>query len=264
MPIRRRPKVATLIDYDKYKEPWAHILKSINFTPETHITADDMKKAGKTWTGQACQFEPRLLAYQPLLSSRPSIFKDNNIYILPIKNGTYILTNDNIYKELLYEDVPIINVTKDTLSTVLTIGNSETSIIDNLRYSGVFERPEILGEPITHGPLLNGRHRCDIDITLGGKPLEIRGVQYEVDSCFESKNKILLIEGKSSTKQIDSFNIRQLFFPYKVLHTCKKEIVCLFIHELNSIVNIWKFTFEDSTSFNSIKQLGYYRYKFNS
>lgn len=269
--ISKGPKVGNgwLIDYENERvkdEPWTHILKIVKFNKEqyTYITSKDIENAGKSWTGKADNMQPRLLAYQTSLENRPNIFKDNNLYIIPVKNGTYLLTQHNIYKELVYEDIPILNINRNPSSLILSIGNSETSTIDNVRYSGILERSEILAEPITHGPLLNGRHRCNIDITLNGEPHEIRGVQYEIDACFESQNKILTIEGKSSNKKIDSFNIRQLFFPYKTLKEQignKKEIICLFIHELNSIINIWKFTFENSSELNSIKQTGYYRYK---
>jgi hypothetical protein len=195
--------------------------------------------------------------------------KKNNIYILPVKNGQYLLTHTNIYNELNYNiiDDNIIPITSDTSSFVLHIGQSETSVIDNLRYSRVFERPEILDEEIIYGPLLNGRHRCDINLTLNEIEIEICGVQYEIDACFESKNKILIIEGKSSTKQINSFNIRQLFFPYRVIYDStdgKKEIICLFIHKLNSIIHIWKYNFTNIMSINSINLIGYYRYKFTN
>lgn len=277
--MRKRPHVAPQVapeilpNFESTNEPWSHILTSINYSnlEPVYITADDIKKAGKTWNGKASQFEPRLLAYQTSSNSRPNVFKKNNIYILPIKNGTYLITPINIYKELIYSgsdnNSDIIHISKDTSSFVLNIGQSETSVIDNLRYSGVFERPELLGEYITHGPLLNGRHRCDINLTLDEKEIEIRGVQYEVDACFESKNKILIIEGKSSNKEIDSFNIRQLFFPYRVINDLidrKKEINCLFIHELNSIINIWKFEFTNVMAMDSIKLVGYYRYKFTN
>jgi hypothetical protein len=113
--------------------------------------------------------------------------------------------------------------------------------------------------------MLNGRHRCDLDMTLCGSDISIQGVQYEVDSCFESKNKILLIEGKSSNKEIDSFNIRQLYFPYRVLKSAtsnRKDIACLFIHELKGIVHIWSFKFEDDDAMDSITQIGHFMYKF--
>ena len=237
----------TIVD----EEPWQHILEFIGYNDSEHvyITADDMKKAGKSWNGKANQFEPRLLAYQTSSNSRPDIFKSKNLYLLPVQNGTYMITKSNVYKDLLYDEVPITTIDKNKDSLILSFGNSETSLIDNLRYSGVFERDEILGEPILYGPLLNGRHRCTFDMKLGELNINIQGVQFEVDSCFESKNKILIIEGKSSTKQIDSFNIRQLYFPFRVLKSVvgdKKEIICAFIHELKSNIHVWTYTFEIS------------------
>jgi hypothetical protein len=250
-------------------EAWEHILKTKNYKDENSmiITADDIKNSKKTWTGSANQFEPRLLAYIPSLAHRPEAFKKNNLYILPVRNGTYMLTKHNIYKELEYKNMTPILIQKDTTSMILAIGNSETSVIDNLRYSGVFERPEILNEKITHGPLLNGRHRCDIDMKLFDQNIAIRGVQYEVDSCYETKNKILIIEGKSGDKPFDSFNIRQLYFPFRAIKSVvgeKKEIICLFVHNLKGVIHIWKYTFQDTTTMNSIKELGYYTYKFSS
>jgi hypothetical protein len=252
---------------------WNHILTCVKYADEDTftLTADTIKECGKTWTGAKSQFEPRLLCYQTSNHSRPEIFKSKGIYIFPIKNGTYILTKNNIYIPLTYsEDAPLTLLARDTSSVMLSIGDSETSLIDNLRYSGVFERPEILGEKITHGPLLNGRHRISLEMKLSSvsPPISISGVQYETDSCFESAGKILLIEGKSSAKPIDSFNIRQLYFPYREalrLSASKKEIICLFIHELpNGIIRIWKYTFADPSTLDSIRLTGSYRYRFHS
>lgn len=171
---------------------------------------------------------------------------------------------------LKYEEKTAILINRDLTSSILNIGGSETSLIDNLRYSGVFERPEILGEKITHGPLLNGRHRISLkNMRFGAssEPLTISGVQYETDSCFESAGKILIIEGKSSAKPIDSFNIRQLYFPYREalrISSGKKAIICLFINELGGQVRIWKYIFQDPNRLDSITLMGYYVYKFNS
>jgi hypothetical protein len=255
--------------FSKYMDVWEHILYSVNYNDDDNfiITATQIKKCGKTWTGRANQFEPRLLCYQSSSNSRPQIFKKKGIYIFPIKNGTYILTKHNIYEQLVYTDEsPCVFINRDTTSIMLNIGDSETTLIDNLRYSGVFERPEILGEKITHGPLLNGRHRISLDeMKLGSGTVSIQGVQYETDSCFESAGKILIIEGKSLAKQIDSFNIRQLYFPYYEawrLSREQKEIVCLFIHELCGLIRVWKYTFSDPNRIDSIKLLGCYTYKF--
>jgi hypothetical protein len=250
-------------------EPWEHILQSVNYNgaDELIITANKIKECGKTWKGASSQFEPRLLAYQTSAAARPSIFQKYGLSIIPIENGTYLLSKSIIYKTLDYTPVEIVSIKRDTTSLILTIGNSETSLIDNLRYSGVFERPELLGEPITHGPLLNGRHRCSLDMELGSKSISIKGVQYETDSCFETANKILVIEGKSSPKPIDSFNIRQLYFPYREIAkiaAAKKIIITVFIHECKGIVHIWKYSFAVPNKMDSIVMDGHYMYKFSS
>jgi hypothetical protein len=251
------------------QEPWTHILNALAFKDQDClvISANDMKKCKKTWTGKANQFEPRLLAYHTSAEARPECFKQNGLYLLPIKNGTYLLTRKNIYYPLQYltSDPVLVPRAKDSL--VLQVGNSETSLIDNLRYSGVFERPEILGEKILFGPLLNGRHRCKFDMTLHGDQISVAGVQYEVDACFETEKKILLIEGKSNSKMIESFNIRQLYYPYREIKSKigdKKQILCAFLTEFKGIVNIWLFDFSNEKAMESIQLRGQYRYKFSS
>jgi hypothetical protein len=267
--------------HDVATDPWTHILKCQNYdgTCEITVTSKQIKDCKATWKGEANQFEPRLLAYQTSADSRPDIFKQYGIYILPVQNGTYVLTKNKIYQELDYSQTPASSSTassstdssqpiylkRDTSSVLLSLGESETSFIDNLRYSGVFERPEFLNEPITHGSLLNGRHRCSFEMKLGGKSYSIKGVQYEVDSCFESANKILIIEGKNTNTEFDSFNIRQLYFPYREIIEkikAKKEVICLFIHKCCEVVHIWKYIFTEPTQMDSISLAGHYTFKF--
>jgi len=249
-------------------EPWSHILASVTVECDrgVEITAEQIKKCKESWTGPQNQFEPRLLAYQTSDEGRPAIFKTRGLYILPITNGSYMLTKIPIYRSLEYPTlISGVSIQKDTTSEILNIGTSETSVIDNLRYSGVFERPELLGEPITHGPLLNGRHRCTFDMKLGEHALHISGVQYETDACFESAHKVLIIEGKSSGKPIGSFNIRQLYFPYRVIHQrigAKKEIIPIFIHDYKGEIHIWKYSFPEADRMDSIRLEAQYVYKF--
>ena len=116
------------------------------------------------------------------------------------------------------------------------------------------------------GPLLNGRHRCSFATKIGNKDIQIEGSQYETDSCYESENKILLIEGKS-VNNIDSFNIRQLYYPYRTIYDKvkdKKEIISLFINkDKNNVIHIWKFVFENPLVMTSIKNISYHTYQFD-
>jgi hypothetical protein len=253
-------------------EPWDHILSCLNYTGQDDFTftADQIKECGKSWKGKANQFEPRLLAGSgSSANARPACLKKHNLCILPVANGTYQLLKQTIYTNLDYSTTtePTV-IKKDNSSVMLEVGESEKTIIDNLRYSGAFERPEILNEPITHGPLLNGRHRMSsTEMTLHGKNFNIKGVQYETDSCYESASKILIIEGKSSSKPIDSFNIRQLYFPFREAHRLakgKKSVVCVFIHDLKGVIHVWKYTFTNVMQMDSITLLGHYTYTFSS
>ena len=260
-------KNATVSDA-KLNAAWTHILTLIGYETQDEmiITAKTMKSSKHSYKGGSNQFEPRLLAYHTSSKSRPTIFKQHGLYLLPIENGTYIIQKNNIYMDLNYSGPEPMCIKKDDSSLVLKIGDSETSLIDNIRYSGIFELPEILGEPITHGPLMNGRHRLSTTMTLCGVVREIRGVQYETDSCYETKHKIIIIEAKSAPKEIDSFNIRQLYYPYRAIRDKfgdKKEIICAFIHKLGENIHIWLFEFVNPTEFLSIRQRAHYIYTFS-
>jgi len=254
---------------DDIIDVWTHIFNFLSYDGinEKIITSNDIKNAGKTWKGSKSQFEPRLLCKQDTFEKRPEIFKKNNLCILSIKNGTYLLTKTNIYymlnDEMNSNMVDIIKLKKNNNSLLLKIGNSEMTNIDNLRYSGLFEQIDYLNETIIYGPVLNGRHRCSFTTKLNNKEIKILGSQYETDSCFESENKILLIEGKSGNNK--SFNIRQLYYPYRAIYDNikdKKQIIILYINvDKNNIIHIWSFKFIIPDELTSIKCILYKKYK---
>ena len=89
---------------------WEHILTTIKYDPSKYIqyiTSKQIKDANSSWTGKKSQFEPRLLCKMDTSESRPAIFKQHNICILSVKNGTYALIKENIYIHLpRYQCVP--------------------------------------------------------------------------------------------------------------------------------------------------------------
>ena len=145
-------------------------------------------------------------------------------------------------------------------SLVLSIGNSETSMLDKLRYDGILE--EIIGESIKFGPLLGGRHRCSFDTILGNEELDIQGVQYETDGCYETDNYICIIEAKSI--KCSSFNIRQLYCPFKTIYeeiNDKKKIINLFIFkDKRNTIHIYKYEWKNPLKMMDIHCTGYFRY----
>lgn len=249
-------------------EIWTHIFEMVkyDYSDDKIISATEIKDAGKTWKGKSNQFEPRLLCKQDSLEDRPDIFKKNNICIISVRNGDYLLTKNNIYFELKYKNDNIHKIKLNSNSLILNIGDSESSLLDNLRYSSVFETTDFLNEPILFGPLLSGRHRCTFKTKIGDKLIDIEGSQFETDACYESESKILLIECKTKNN-IESFNIRQLYYPYKTIYDKvknKKQIIPIFINKNNDgSIHIWKFEFIDPNILTSIKQIDYKIYKFD-
>lgn len=250
-------------------QEWKHILNTLlpqNPTFPRTITTQQIKECRRTWQGKDHQFEPRLLAKMDSLEDRPEIFRVYGIHILSSTNSSYILTHANIYELLEYNDnCEVTRIERNRDSCILGFGDSESSFLDNLRYSGLFERETYLNEPIQYGPLLTGRHRCSFDTHLQEESISIQGVQFETDGCYESKNKILLIEAKSMT--VHSFNVRQLYFPYRTLYERtkgKKEIISIFItkDKKTGIFHIWKFIFEHPFVMSSIQCIAYNQYKF--
>jgi hypothetical protein len=253
-----------------HNEEWLHIFEANNINPLTLsqiiIKSKDIKNCRSTWKGKSNQFEPRLLTKIDSLDDIPDIFKFYGLNIISITNDSYLLTRGTVYESLNYDEtVEVQLIRRNVGSLVLGIGQSESSVIDNLRYCGVFESSTYLNEPIKFGQLLSGRHRCSFETRLQNEAITIRGVQYETDGCYESENKILLIEGKS--KPLKSFNVRQLYFPYRTIYDHvkgKKEIIPIFIatDTKTKIFDIWKFAFEDPLVMSSIKCVAYNKYKF--
>lgn len=254
---------------------WKHIFNEYNILKELQtkkwitINANDIKECKKTYKSEKKnQFEPRLLCYQTTEKERPLIFKENNLYILPIKNGKYMLTKQNLFFKLKYDFENIIKIKKDNGSILSKFGESESNIISDLKNSKLFESPKYFNEKIKYVMPIHGRHYCSFEMNIDNVNINISGVQYELDGSFESENKIMLIECKKSNKKLDSFNIRQLYFPFRVIYDLmekdkdKKEILILYIHNLNNLINIWKFKFNDYKDLNSIECIDYNCYEF--
>jgi hypothetical protein len=248
-------------------EIWKHIFSThnieINNINDYVITADQIKICHTSWYGFSNQFEPRLLCYQHTDSARPKLFKDNNIYIITITNNIslteYLLTNINIYCKLYYsEDIEIIDIDNESESLLMKLNNNN----DTFQYNNILE--SILEERILYGPLLTGLHRCSFTMNLNNKTVNVSSVQYKIDACYETINKILIIKCKFINSKLKSFNIKQLYYPFRELYNATnnaKEIICLYIHKMHDIIHIWTYTFNDYMNMNSIKCTHYQSYK---
>jgi hypothetical protein len=215
------------------------------------ISATQIKKACQSFktTGEK---EVRILCKQDTRESRPEIFKENNLFLLPVKNGFY-----NIIKGEGYIDIPEIKketvIYKSKLDFQLDsskIGDSEMQHLDFAYASSLIRT--FIEDPSLVLTIRGRKYTPEFDFYVGKQKINVNSVQTEVDAGYEGKNQIVLIEAKSSKSK--NTIIRQLYYPFRQwqVHT-KKKVVTLFFSELGNTYSIWKFEFTDVNDYNSIK-----------
>lgn len=232
-------------------EAWEKIFERLHLMPEierhgfVYVSADDIKKASD-------KREPRLLAKQDTKSSRPEIFRQNKLSILPVENGKYIIFRDESAKTYYPLDKILAEIPAEVYEPLKDYRAYESLDVRNLSSESQaidFANLVSLLRTFTGEKELNltirGRLRSEkfpVKIPGSHHTAEVDGVQIEVDAGFESLEKIYLFEAKLG--RVDDFNIRQLYYPFKDW-SCKssKEIVPLFFVYTNGLFYILQFAF---------------------
>ena len=224
------------------------VLNKIDKFDNFIITADEIRKYK----------EPRLMAKFDYYKQLPKIFKENNLGILPIKNGQYIIGKFSLFKDISninYDDIEIKKVQLPNFIETIDPDNiySESNALNVALLSGMFN--EIFNEKFYE--TIQGKMRTnDFSFNISSKNInnkvDVNGVAIEIDGGYESKNRVLLVEAKNYMPE--DFIIRQLYYPYRYWNSkIKKEIVPIFFTYNNGIYNIFIYYFEDLNNYNSIK-----------
>lgn len=237
-------------------------LKNHDFSKSPFLlTAPQIKKSTQKFKNTN-EKEVRILCKQDTRESRPDIFKKNNLFILPIKNGIY-----NIIKGEGYTDIPDIKTKPKIYNSKLSFDLDTSKIGDSEMQHLDFAYASSLIRTFTNDNTLvltiRGRkYTPEFSFFVGEQKIEVKSVQTEVDAGYEGKNKIVLVEAKSSGSK--NVIIRQLYYPFKQWkeHTEKKVISMFFEKDhVNNIYSIWQFEFTDVNNYNSIKLVKSGRYK---
>lgn len=229
-----------------------HIL-SHNFS-ETYfsITAEQIKRSCQNFK-KTTEKEVRILCKQDTRESRPLIFKENNLFILPTKNGQYAICQGEGYI-----DIPPITSGVETYNSKLDfhldsadVGNSEMQHLD-FAYASSLIRTFINDNTLLL--TIRGRkYTPEFSFKVGKIKIEVNSVQTEVDAGYEGKEKIVLIEAKN--ENVENTIIRQLFYPYRQWQSItKKKVIPVFFEKdtASNVYKIWQYEFSDATDYNSI------------
>jgi len=227
------------------------------------ISADQIKKAVDK-SGNTTSTEVRTLCKQDTRESRPSIFKENGLFILPKKNGEYYIIRGEGYVDIPEIEYPIWDYFKK-LSFELEsskVGDSEMQFVD-FAYANSLIRTFMKDESLVL--TIRGRkYTPPFSFKINGHTLHTTSVQTEVDAGYEGIDSIVLIEAKNSSA--NNTIIRQLFYPYRQWSiNTTKQVKTLFFEKRvingENIFHLWLFEFKDPEDYNSINLVRSARYR---
>lgn len=246
-------------------KPWEKIFKDYkiakhNFNKSPFkIIARQIKTSCQDFS-ETGEKEVRILCKQDSREDRPKVFQDKGLFLLPVKNGEFI-----IVKGEGYIDIPKIEKTEEVYVSKLDfqldtslVGNSEMQHLD-FAYAASLIRTFTEDESLVL--TIRGRkYTPSFSFKVGVHHINARSVQTEVDAGYEGKEQVVLIEAKNASTE--NIIIRQLFYPFKQWQSCtKKPIMTLFFEKNNDTYSIWEFKFNDVNDYNSIKLVKSNKYK---
>lgn len=235
-------------------EIWEKIGQDINIRNHNfqkkplQITAAQIKESSQDFRIK----EPRILCKHDSRESRPKIFQELGLFILPIKNGIYV-----IVKGEGYVNIPEINsepeVHKSILDFVLEtskVGNSEMQHLDFAYASSIIRT--FTNDPSLVLTIRGRKYTPEFSFKVSNYEISTKSVQTEVDAGYEGKDSIVLVEAKNSSTNNEI--IRQLYYPYrKWEEETSKKVTTLFFEKRGTNFNLWQFDFTDRYNYNSIK-----------
>jgi hypothetical protein len=224
-----------------------------------YLSAEEIKKSVQDFK-KTNQKEVRILCKMDTRECVPEIMQKNKLFLLPVKNGKYVLVRGDGYVDIpkIETDAEIYNTKLDFDLDTSKIGNSEMQHLD-FAYASSLVRT-FMSDPSLVLTIRGRKYTPKFSCKVENHDIEIESVQTEVDAGYEGKDKVVLIEAKNS--QTKNTIIRQLYFPFRQWseHT-KKNVYLLFFEKRKNEYLIWQYEFADKNDYNSIKLIKSKKYK---
>ena len=203
--------------------------------------------------------EPRLMAKWDCVAALPSVFKSNNLNILPDSRSSYVLGEFLLYKEIPELTEPVNKMDYVELPEYETIDvnniSSESNAINVLILSGILDDfLEAQGTVETfNGRMGTGEFDFVVDTVKGNKQkIFVKNAQCEIDGGFENDNDVIIMEAKNVLNE--DFHIRQLYYPFRLWKKkVKKPIKLIFSIYSNMIFRLFEYRFLDENDYSSIE-----------
>src|ERR1017187_3155166 len=236
-----------------FEEAWEKLVH------ERVDTASDLVTLTKHDIESVTGNELRLMAKMDSIADLPAALRRHGYFVLPVKNGEYVLVRGNGYHALekLPEPPTVFRPRLDFELETLGVGDSESQHLDYCFNVGLVEGfAKLTGLRQT----ICGRKRMPaIEFHVGQVgPIQVKaGVQVETDLGCEGRSDIVLVEAKVGAPA--DFIARQLFYPYRKwrLEIPQKRIRPWFFcsTEIASkrLYRFWEYEFTDEGQYQSLK-----------
>lgn len=209
--------------------------------------------------------EPRLMTKFDHTVNLPDLFLKNNLSILPVTRGDYVISHFDAYHkfETLSNEITSVRLPYYIQSLNLDAMTSEAVALNCAYISGImadFLEDEQL-VPTVSGRMGSGVFDFEIKDTLhkSNRVVNVRNSQIEIDAGYEGLQKLALIEAKRDLS--DDFLIRQLYYPFRTWSDrVNKSIIPIFLVYSNGIFHLYEYKFINIKEYSSlmlVKQKNY-------
>lgn len=199
--------------------------------------------------------EPRLMAKFDHENNLPKIFRKNKLSILPLSTKSYIIGDFSLFEKINYDEsiIPKQMSIPSYISTISPPLTSEQAALHCAYVTGMIN--DFMGEEAlfsVSGKMGTGNFQYYVSGSMGTKKtIQVNSAQIEIDGGWESYNYFMLVEAKR--EKVKDFNIRQLFYPYRVWkNRTVKEIIPVFFTYSNDVFHFFEYKFEDVNNYNSL------------
>ncbi|QNO18869.1 type II restriction enzyme [Caproicibacterium amylolyticum] len=204
--------------------------------------------------------EPRLMAKFDHTVNLPKIFAENDLAILPITRGDYVISHFDAYHRFEPDVAEITRASLPTYVQSLDCNNvlSETVALNCAVAAGIvteFLEDEAILSTVS-GRMGSGNFTFTISNTSQktANRIEVHNSQIEIDAAFEGISSLSLFEAKRDLSE--DFLVRQLYYPFRVWKSrVTKPVRPIFLVYSNGIYRLYEYCFEEPTNYSSLMLL---------
>lgn len=204
--------------------------------------------------------EVRILCKQDSKESRPLVFREKGLFILPVQNGEFLIVKGEGYVDIPPIRSPLREYPSDFPFELETsqVGNYEMQHLDRAYAMSLVRH--FVGDDSLVLTIRGRKYTPPFSFMVGEFQIATEGMQTEVDGGYEGANQVALIEAKGGNTS--NTIIRQLYYPFRQWqqHT-SKPVSTLFFQRNDDEYHLWRFGFDDPNDYNSIRLLNSARYR---